>query len=633
VGASTTPSSRFYFGPFELDPRTGELRKGGLPVKLPPQPTKLLIFLASRAGELVTREEIKESLWGADTFVDFEQGLNFCIKKIRSALGDNPDHPEFIQTLPRRGYRFIGSVQSQARDEGRSEGTTHKNASVRRSLVFSRKLSLTVALISLGVLALGYAGYRHFRSVAQQHSQRIMLVVLPFQAMSDEPRQQYFSDGMTEELITQLGRMNPDRMGVIARASAEQYKRTPKTVDQIGKDLGVDYVIEGSARTDGTRVRITAQLIQVRDQTHLWAKEYDRELRDILVLQNDVARDAAKEISIELSARSHMQISPHTLNPVAYEAYLQGRHYWNQRNEEAERKALAYFQQAITIDPDYAAAYAGIADCYAVLTIDAGLVPDDIFRKAMAAAQRALELDDSLAEAHASLATLKMTYERDWGGAEREYRRALELNPNYALAHQWFAEYWMTTRNFDEALAEITKAQRLDPLSLMINTEVGWVYYFTHRQDRAIEQYRHVLVLDPNFTYAKFCLGLAYEQKGAYGDALRLLEGAVAEWQGDPGATAALSHAYASSGDRRHAKQLLDRLIHPQDQRYVEPLFIADAYAGLNDKDHAFEWLNKYSTRPTMYVASLKIKADPRLDNLRSDTRYGELLQKMGLPQ
>jgi TolB-like protein/DNA-binding winged helix-turn-helix (wHTH) protein/Tfp pilus assembly protein PilF len=633
VGASTTPSSRFYFGPFELDPRTGELRKGGLPVKLPPQPTKLLIFLASRSGELVTREEIKESLWGADTFVDFEQGLNFCIKKIRSALGDNPDQPEFIQTLPRRGYRFIGSVQSQARDEGRSEGTTHKNAYVRRSLVFSRKLGLTVALISLGVLVLGYAGYRQFRSVAQQHSQRIMLVVLPFQAMSDEPRQQYFSDGMTEELITQLGRMNPDRMGVIARASAEQYKRTPKTVDQIGKDLGVDYVIEGSARSDGTRVRITAQLIQVRDQTHLWAKEYDRELRDILVLQNDVARDAAKEISIELSARSHMQISPHALNPVAYEAYLQGRHYWNQRNEEAERKALAYFQQAITIDPDYSAAYAGIADCYAVLTIDAGLVPDDIFRKAMAAAQRALELDDSLAEAHASLATLKMTYERDWGGAEREYRRALELNSNYALAHQWFAEYWMTTRNFDEALAEITKAQRLDPLSLMINTEVGWVYYFTNRQDRAIEQYRHVLVLDPNFTYAKFCLGLAYEQKGAYGDALPLLEGAVAEWQGDPGATAALSHAYASSGDRRHAKQLLERLIHPQDQRYVEPLFIADAYAGLNDKDHAFEWLNKYSTRPTMYVASLKIKADPRLDNLRSDTRYGELLQKMGLPQ
>jgi tetratricopeptide (TPR) repeat protein len=395
----------------------------------------------------------------------------------------------------------------------------------------------------------------------------------------------------------------------------------------------VDYVIEGSARTDGTRVRITGQLIQVRDQTHLWAKEYDRELRDILVLQNDVARDAAKEISIELSARSRLQILPHSVDPAAYEAYLQGRHFWNQRNEEAERKALAYFEQAIAIDPNYAAAYAGIADCYAVLTIDAGLVPEEIFRKAMVAAQRALELDDSLAEAHASLATLKMTYERDWSGAEREYRRALELNPNYALAHQWFAEYWMTTRNFDEALAEITKAQRLDPLSLMINTEVGWVYYFTHRQDRAIEQYRHVLVLDPNFTYAKFCLGLAYEQKGAYGDSLPLLEEAVNEWQGDPGAMAALSHAYASSGDGTHAKQLLDRLIHPGDQRYVEPLFVADAYAGLNDKDHAFEWLNKYSTRPTMYVASLKIKADPRLNNLRSDTRYRELLQKMGLPQ
>jgi TolB-like protein/DNA-binding winged helix-turn-helix (wHTH) protein/Tfp pilus assembly protein PilF len=633
VGTSTTPSTRLYFGPFELDPCTGELWKSGRPVKLPPQPTKLLIFLASRPGELVTREEIEESLWGAGTFVDFEQGLNFCIKKIRSALGDNPDQPEFIQTLPRRGYRFIASVQSPTRDEGRKEETADKHVSVSPSRKPWHKLLPAFALIALVILAVSYAVHRHSRSVTQQHAQRIMLVVLPFQAMSDEPRQQYFSDGMTEELITQLGRMNPDRLGVIARASAGQYKRTPKSVQQIGKDLGVDYLIEGSARTDGTRVRITAQLIQVRDQTHLWDKEYDRELRDILVLQSDVARDAAKEISIELSARSHIQISPHVLNPVAYEAYLQGRYYWNQRNEEAERKALAYFQQAIAIDPDYAAAYAGIADCYAVLTIDAALVPDEVFRKATAAAQRALDLDDSLAEAHASLATLKMTYERDWGGAEREFRRALELNPNYALAHQWFAEYWMTNRNFDEALAEITNAQRLDPLSLMINTEVGWVYYFTHRQDRAIEQYRHVLVLDPNFTYAKFCLGLAYEQKGAYRDALPLLEGAVTEWQGDPGAMAALSHAYASSGDRGHAKQLLDRLVHPRDQRYVEPLFVADAYAGLNDKDHAFEWLNKYSTRPTTYVASLKIKADPRLDNLRSDKRYRELLQKMGLPQ
>jgi TolB-like protein/DNA-binding winged helix-turn-helix (wHTH) protein/Tfp pilus assembly protein PilF len=631
MGTSTPPTTRLYFGSFELDPHTGELWKSGQPVKLPPQPTKLLIFLAGRRGELVTREEIKESLWGADTFVDFEQGLNFCIKKIRFALGDNPDQPEFIQTLPRRGYRFIGAVQSQARDEGKKEEIADKDVSVSPS----RKpwLLSAVVFIALVILAVGYAVHRHFQSAAQQHPTRIMLVVLPFQAMSDEPRQQYFSDGMTEELITQLGRMNPDRLGVIARASAEQYKRTPKSVQQIGKDLGVDYVIEGSARTDGTRVRITAQLIQVRDQTHLWAKEYDRELRDILVLQNDVARDAANEISVELSARNSIQINPHPVNPAAYEAYLQGRHYWNQRNEEAERKALAYFQQAIAIDPDYAAAYAGIADCYAVLTIDAGLVPDETFRKATAAAQRALELDDSLAEAHASLATLKMTYERDWVGAEREYRRALELNPNYALAHQWFAEYWMTKRNFDEALAEITRAQKLDPLSLMINTEVGWVYYFTHRQDRAIEQFRHVLVLDPNFTYAKFCLGLAYEQKGAYGEALPLLEGVVTEWQGDPGAMAALSHAYASSGDREHAKQLLDRLIHPPDQRYVEPLFVADAYAGLNDKDHAFEWLNKYSTRPTMYVASLKIKADPRLDNLRSDTRYRELLQKMGLPQ
>ena len=403
MDTSTTPSTRYYFGPFELDPRTGELWKSGRPVKLPPQPTKLLVFLASQRGELVTREEIKESLWGANTFVDFEQGLNFCIKKIRSALGDNPDQPEFIQTLPRRGYRFIALVQYQARNQGRKEEITDKDVSVSHSSRPWPKLLPAVALIALVILTVSYALHRHFQSVEQQHPKRIMLVVLPFQSMSDEPRQQYFSDGMTEELITQLGRMNPDRLGVIAPASAEQYKRIPKSVQQIGKDLGVEYVIEGSARTDGTRVRITAQLIQVRDQTHLWAKEYDRELRDILVLQNDVARDAAKEISIELSARSRVQISPHALNPVAYEAYLQGRYYWNQRNEVAERKALAYFQQAVAIDPDYAAAY-----------------------------------------------------DQHGGGM------GLLLHPS---------------------------------------------------PDRAIEQYRHVLVLDPNFTYAKFCLGLAYEQK------------------------------------------------------------------------------------------------------------------------
>lgn len=262
MGTSTTPSTCYYFGPFELDPRTGELWKSGQPVKLPPQPTKMLVFLASRGGELVTREEIKESLWGADTFVDFEQGLNFCIKKIRSALGDNPDQPEFIQTLPRRGYRFIASVQSQARNPGRKEEITDKDVSVSRSSRPWRKLLPAVALIALVILTVSYALHRHFQSVEQQHPKRIMLVVLPFQSMSDEPRQQYFSDGMTEELITQLGRMNPDRLGVIARASAEQYKRIPKSVQQIGKDLGVDYVIEGSARTDGTRVRITAQLVQ-----------------------------------------------------------------------------------------------------------------------------------------------------------------------------------------------------------------------------------------------------------------------------------------------------------------------------------------------------------------------------------
>jgi len=626
------------FGSFEVDLNAGELRQKGVRIKVQEQPFRILVVLLEHPGEIVTREHLRERLWASDTFVDFEHSLNAAIKKLRQALHDDAESPRFIETIPKRGYRFIAPVETNgsgtlasvpptaASVRGKSPQQGGRHEKIRRAALLAGVVAVVLAM---------FGGAMMWRRIASTKPAigKVMLAVLPFDNLSSDPSQDYFAEGMTEELITQLGRYNPERLGVIARTSAEQYRHAHKTVAQVGKELGVDYVVEGSARREGLQVRITAQLIQVHDQTHLWAKEYDREISDILKLQNNVALDLTREISVELSSRDGIQLSPHSVDPVAYDAYLQGRYYLSQRSEEAERKALAYFQLAIASDPDYAPAYAGIADSYAVLTIDAGLVPDEAFHKAMIAARRALELDDSLAEAHASLATLKMAYERDWAGSEHEYRRALELNPNYTLAHQWFAEYWMTTGHLPEALIEITKAQKLDPLSPMIGTEVGWVYYFGHQQDQAIEQYRRVLTSDPTFTYATFCMGLSFEQKGMYAEAIRLLQLAAAAWPNDPGTVAALSHAYASSGNTTRAKELLDDLIRLRHHRHVEPLFIADAYAGLHNKDEAFKWLNIYASRPTMYIASLKIKADPRLDNLRSDPHYRDLLQKMRLPQ
>ncbi len=429
LGVGTTRTSVFRFGAFELDLSSSELRKAGVRVKLPPQPFKVLALLARRPGELATRKEIQQQIWGSETFVDFEEGLNFCIKQIRTALGDDAEAPRYIETLPRRGYRFIAPVEEPGHPAGRT-----------------------------------------------------MLAVLPFENLSGDSEQDYFSNGLTEEMITQLGRLQPERLSVIARTSAMTYKGSNKTVDQIGRELGVDYLLEGSVRREGDQVRITAQLIQVRDQAHLWAQSYDRNVSSILAVQGEVARAIAGEIKVAVTPEETRRLaSARPVNPDAHEAYLKGRFHWYKLSRVHLDTALDYFQLALEKDPNYALAYVGIAYVWASRG-DCGLVPSrEAFPKVKAAALKARELDDTLAEVHELLANVRFFYEWDWGGAEREFQRAIQLNSNSAELRFYYSDFLISMRRPREWKAEIERALELDPFNFFLQCFFGWHLLYLRR--------------------------------------------------------------------------------------------------------------------------------------------------------
>jgi TolB-like protein/DNA-binding winged helix-turn-helix (wHTH) protein len=442
---TVTPVIRF--GVFELDLAAGELRKSGIKVRLQEQPFQILSLLLERPGQVVTRDEIQQKLWPDGTFVDFEHSLNAAVKRLREALEDSADNPQFVETVPRRGYRFIYPVEGHA---ARS-----------RRWVWALALAALPALLTL-LLALNVGGLRdRLWPRADSPAKRIMLAVLPCDNLSGDPEQEYFSDGMTDEMIAQLGRLQPARLGVIARTSAMHYKGTDKHVDEIGRELGVEYILECSVRREGDRVRITAQLIQVSDQTHLWAASYERELAGIFAIQSEVSRQIARSLEVELLPAERARPSgAGTINPEAYEAYLKGRYFWNKRTEEGIKKSLDYFQQAVARDPDYALAYSGLADAYLVGIFVGYLPSQDNHPKGLAAALRAVELDDTLAEAHASLANFEIG---NWLVEEKELKRAIELNPNYAPARIWYAMHLSARGRHEEALAEGKKALELDP--------------------------------------------------------------------------------------------------------------------------------------------------------------------------
>jgi TolB-like protein/DNA-binding winged helix-turn-helix (wHTH) protein/Flp pilus assembly protein TadD len=619
--APNPPTHIVHFGIFQIDLKARELHKAGVKVKLQEQPFRVLALLVNRAGQVVTREELQQKIWPTDAYVAFDQGLNNAIKKVRDALGDSADSPRFIETLARLGYRFVAPVG--AMPQRRSE------PQVRFGLRTLRKPAL-IGLASASLLAaLAYWAWHGSTMRAGPPPEKVILAVLPFDNLSRDPDQEFFSDGLTEEMIAQLGKLNPERLTVISRGSVAKYKDSRLAANQIGRELHADYLVQGSVRRASNRVRITVQLIQVRDQTDLWAESYDRELKDILTLQDSVARIIAKQIHITLTPGQQMRPpGPTSLDPEAYEAYLKGRYYWNKRTADGMQKALLYFQQAINKDPTYGAAYSGLADCNSGLTWHGFKSPAEALPKANAAALKAIEIDPQSAEAHASLG-LVLTHSWDWAGAEAEFKQALRLDPRYANAHHWYGDYLSVMGRHDEALLEARQALELDPLNLMISTWVGRRYYLARKYELAIEQGRNTVELDAHFAAAHLLLGENYVQVGLHEQGLTEFQTAASLSGNSPLYLAQVAVAHASAGRKTEALQIVAQLQTILSTRYVSPYGLAQIYAALNDKEQTFKWLQIAYDDRAVWMSYLAV--DPLFDSFRSDQRFQDLLRRVRL--
>jgi TolB-like protein/DNA-binding winged helix-turn-helix (wHTH) protein/Flp pilus assembly protein TadD len=648
---STVRTRRTRFGAFEVDLRSGELRKHGIRLKLHGQPFQVLSLLLEHPGDVVTREELRQKLWPADTFVDFDTGLNSAVKKLRDVLGDSAEHPRFIETLPRHGYRWLAPVESVGymsangqvavpvtapRPEMRTDLQRLASPGGATEAVPASKVRLLPAVATSGIallclLALLFAldvGRLRTRLLGSAVPVRIQsIAVLPLENLSHEPEQEYFADGMTEELIKSLGKIGSLR--VTSRTSVMRYKRTDKSLPQVARELNVDGIVEGTVQRSGDRVRITAQLIHAPTDRHLWAESYDRELKDVLTVQDEVARAIAHEINITLTPQEQMSLAAvHPVNPGAYEAYLKGRYYWNKRTAEGMKKASDYFQQSINQQPDYGLAYSGLADCNSGLTWHGFASPTEALPRAKTAALKAIEIDPTSGEAHASLA-LVLSHQRDWAAAENEFKRALQLSPGYANAHHWYGDYLSVVGRHEEALVEAKRAFELDPLSPMINTWLGLRYYHARRYDEAIEQGRKILEFDPNFAAAHLLLGQAYVQKGLHAQAISDLQSATSLSGNSPLYLAQVGVAYAAAGNNAEALRVIDHLQKLATQRYVSSYGLAQIYAALGDEQHAMKWLQSAYDERAVWMQYIKV--DPVLDSLRSQPRFQDLVRQMGL--
>jgi TolB-like protein/DNA-binding winged helix-turn-helix (wHTH) protein/Tfp pilus assembly protein PilF len=625
-------TSRVCFGEFEADLRTGELRGGGHVVRLSVQPFQLLSLLLERPGELITREELRQKLWPADTFVDFDVGLNSTIRKLREALGDSAERPTYVETLPRRGYRMIAPVAQAipiAEVPLPMIGPTPAQAAVRhRGGVWLVSIAVLLAISFIALLAFDVGGLQ--RRLLRKPSPREIhaIAVLPLENMTGDPAQDYFADGMTDALITSLAQIGSLR--VTSRTSAMHYRDSHKTLPEIAKELGVDAVVEGSVVRSGNQVRIDVQLIHAHTDRHLWAKSYQRDLANVLALQNELARTIASEVQIQLTPQEQARLgSAHPVNPEAYEAYLKGRFFWNKRNKEAINKSIEYFNEAIRLDPGYAAAYAGLADAYNVTGCGkpAGLPPIEAGPMAKAAALKAVELDDNSAEAHAALGFEKDCYEGDRSAAENEYRSAIALNPNYATAHHWYALLLLGWRD-QEGLDQIQQALRLDPVSPNINGRLGDYLRETRQYDKAIEQLRKTVELDPQQYNSRIRLGFAYTGLYRYAEAESEFKKAEEISPGSLNSFGALAYVYGLEGKRTEAERMLPE-VKAQAMKTGHPSVVSLVYIGLDRKDEAILWLEKAYEHRDPYLDL----EDPLVDPLRSDPRFQDLERRWKIAQ
>ena len=635
------PPGRVQFGVFEVDVSRGEVRKKGSKIKLQEKPFQLLVLLLEHAGETTTREELRRGLWPADTFVDFDANLKTAVNKLRQVLGDSAENALFIETIPRRGYRFVAPVVNlEPRFPGsESEQTPLVTGSTNSLPKFTKEISrlsrggpvLAVLLVVTLTAASVYMFRRNSASPHVPSTHRAVLLVLPFDNLSGDPRQEYFSDGLTDEMITLLSRQYPRGLAVIARTSAMGYRGTQKPFRQIAHELGaVDYVLEGTVRRSGNHVGVNAQLFRTQDQTSLWAETYESELADLLEIQHDVAGRIARSLVLEIVPGRMSQPSS-VPGPKIHDAYLMGLYEANRRSEPSLRKSIEYFQTAIHGDPSYAPAYAELANSYLVSAGWLMLRPADAYPTAKAAALRAVELDENLAEAHTTLAEAEHEYEWKWAEAEREFRRAIELDPNSVMAHKGYAEFLMHGARSAEAISEMERARDLDPLSLIAKTLVGFAYHNARQYDRAIEEYEKVIQLDPQFAPARYFLGAALLQKGRYEEGITHLQAARTLTGGASLMSAGLARAYAIAGRRDSAQRALHELKLRASSHYISPYGLAQVYAALGEKSAALNMLHRAATEHAFELMFLKV--DRSFDSLHEDQDFQKLLEQIGFPE
>ncbi len=568
---------------FRLDLAAYELTRDGEPIKLERIPMELLLLLVERKGQFVTREEIIARLWGKDAFLDTDSGINTAIRKLRRAFGDSPEQPAFVQTLTGKGYRFIGPIDVAPRT--------------------STPAAATVA------------------------NRRAMLAVLPFENLSSDPEQDYFSDGLTEDTISCLGQMNPAGLGVIARTSVMAYKRTAKSISLIGHELGVEYILESSVRRQGTRVRITAQLITVIDQTHLWADTYDRDIADILDVQAELGRAIAGQVQIRLDPQGASQARAWTLDPDAYDLFLRGRYHFHRFNH---RQGIECLLQAIDKDPNHGPSYAGLANCYCALTLALDEPALNVLPKALEAVNRALELDEGSADAHNAAGFVRMWLQWDWAGAESAFRRAIELNANHVMAHLNNGHLLSNIGRHAEALVEMRIARQLDPLSPVVHIFSAIVMYHARAYDPAIERLRDALALNPDLWLARLFLGKVWERKGMINEAMGEFQKSFDFLGGNTELISLKGYVHARQGSRAEAEEAVRVLTELSAQRYVPPYNIALVHAGLGEVERTLDWLERAFATRDVRMSFLAVES--KWDFLRGHAPFNALLRRLALP-
>ena len=622
-----TASARLRVGEFEVDLRCGEVRRNGDKIKLQQRPFQILSALLERPGDVVTREEIQQKLWPTDTFVDFEHSINTAVNKLREALGDDAENPRFIETLPRYGYRLIAPVEVV---EGNGAYLEAEIPSPLRPR--SQKTGLWLGISSFVVAGVALTcifafDWFHLRSrlVGGAHAEHIgSIAVLPLRNLSNDPQQEYFSDGMTDELITALAKSKS--LKVISHTSVDRYKHGNRTLPDIARDLGVDAVVEGTVMRSGDSVRITAQLIDAHSDRHLWAESYERELKDVLSLQDEVADQIAAQVGIKVAASQQTPVaSTRQVDPEAHEAYLKGNFYWSRSNCDGSQKGLSYYQQAVAKDHTFAEAYVGLAQAYFTLGDWNCLPYEEAFSKSKAAALRALELEPTLGPAHTWLGTLAFFHEWNWHGAEREYIKAIQLNPNSAPAHMFYALFLVSMAKQGEGLAEMKKALELDPTAEFTNMTSVHILYLARQYDKAIEQANNTIQLYPDSWGTYFWLGVVYERKGMYEQAVEAYLKSKSSQDAKPEGLDAFRNAYQKSGIRGYWQHVRDSAR----GEGLEACSMSSIYARRGETEQIIDYLNQDFQKHCPSIRSLKV--DSFYDNLRGEPRFQDLLTRLQL--